>query len=122
MNPLLLSSINTEELMIIPIIQKICDGVSEEFNENFTHDGILFCYISFYHKGAIMKRTPSEIINRFMDLFYDNQAHVLWSFRGGSEGKMRFITPSDFYNAFGDCSDSEIEAAIEFYQNKKRKK
>lgn len=65
---------------------------------------------------------PNLIINKFMSLFNDSQAHTLWVFRQGQEGKMRFITPSDFYNEFRACSESEIEAAIQFYQNKKRKR
>lgn len=65
---------------------------------------------------------PSQVINRFFSLWNDYQSHSEWLFNHGKHGKMNFITPSDFYNAFNDCSDELIERAIKEYQNKKRKR
>lgn len=66
---------------------------------------------------------PSQIINQFMQMFEDDRKHQAWIMSTGKDGKMNFeLTPSHFYNKFQSCSEEQIEKAIEFYKNKKKKR
>jgi len=56
-------------------------------------------------------------------MFEDDRQHQAWIMSMGKDGKMNFeLTPSHFYNKFQSCSEEQIEKAIEFYKNKKRKR